>query len=122
MTSHADLLPVHERTESSFVLFAGTLPYEELIPHLFPWANVAIDEWVYEEHDRVRWDEEAIWDEGEPVHLETFEDWSEDLPSGLRPFTQNDETAEWQFELSLSDLGRAYLLIDDFTSTPDPLL
>jgi len=29
---------------------------------------------------------------------------------------------EWQFDVELNDLGRAFLLVDDFMTTPEPLL
>lgn len=108
----------NEREEQNwpFQLLGGT-PYEELLPRLFPWADMSIDEGTYESHDEARWREDAgIWDKEdlEYVMFESFDDWLETQRSGLRPYSEGEEIANWRLELSLGPVAEAFLTLDDF--------
>ncbi len=104
--------------EWPFVILPG-VPYEEIIPQLFPWAEISLDDETYDQHDHERWDLECgVWDSEDGcyiMHTQTFEEWSQARISkgDLRPYDDDGEVAHWRLELNLNDLGRAFLLLDD---------
>lgn len=95
--------------------------YEELLPSVLPWADLSLDNETYDQHDREQWDlETGAWDSEEGryiLHSVDFEDWAADIPSGLRPYTDNGEVARWRLEARLGKVGRAFLALDPFLST-----
>lgn len=100
-------------------VFFGFADYAEVVPELFAWADVTLHDETYDdaEHDLFG-TECAIWDEGEAFYSEEFTDWrSGRFPSGLRPYNDDGEVASWRLELVLSDLGRAFLMVDEFASS-----
>lgn len=99
-----------------FLILPG-VPYEEVIPGLFPWAIVEVDEHTYDDADEDRWrEEEGIWDseEGRYIVMEPFEEWQARQPTGLRPYQDDGEVAKWRLHLTLGPLGEAFLTIRDF--------
>src|SRR5581483_303565 len=93
-----------------FQIFPG-IPYEELLPQLFPWATIEPHEPTYEWADEDRWtEEEGIWDSEEGRHVmvgDSFAEWQERQPSGLRPYEVGDEVAKWRLQVSLGPVGEA---------------
>jgi hypothetical protein len=93
--------------------------YEELLPSLFPWADLVVDEELYEDHDRAQWDlETGAWDSEEGqylLHSVDYEDWAAtNVPPGLRPYDANGEVAFWRLEARLSEVGDAFLMLDGY--------
>ena len=99
-----------------FQLFPGAL-YEELIPQLFPWAEIELHEQTYDWADEDRWEqEEGIWDNEDDRYImagDSFEEWRASLPQGLRPYEVGDEVAKWRLELKLGPVGEAFLVLND---------
>lgn len=79
--------------EAEWLIFAGLRPYADVLPELFAWADLAVDELAYED--------------AEEIVTETPE-------SDLRPYAEDGEVASWRLELSLNRLGRAFLDIDQY--------
>jgi hypothetical protein len=77
--------------EAKWLIFAGLRPYADVLPELFAWANLAVDE--------------LACDDTEEIVTETPE-------SDLRPYAEDGEVAHWRLEFSLNGLGRAFLDID----------
>jgi len=81
------------RIERQFVVFAGLRDYAEVLPELFPWAELHSDEEVLDEHDEELWMEETgIWDSEDKQYIgntETLGEWRAGrFPAGrLRPYT-----------------------------------
>jgi hypothetical protein len=109
-----------------FVMFPGML-YVEVLPALFPWADMSIDEEFYEDHDEAQFDLECgVWDgeDGRYIfHTEDFHDWRSKFAS-IRPYECDGEVANFRLELELNKIGRAFLDIEDYliggkTSTPN---
>jgi hypothetical protein len=99
-----------------FVLLPGW-SYDEALPMLFPWADLSIDEGYYEMYDEAKWQlEEGVWDSEDDkyIMLESFSDWAEGLPAGLRPYEQGDDISSWRLELQLNELGESFLTLDSF--------
>jgi Domain of unknown function (DUF4365) len=78
--------------EAEWLIFAGLRPYGEVLPDLFPWADLSVDEFTYED--------------AEEIVTETPD-------SDLRPYSDDGEVARWRLELSLNRLGEAFLAVDE---------
>jgi hypothetical protein len=108
-----------EKTVEWLVL-APWQSYETVLPKLFPWASVSVDEWTYESADEDAWALECgIWDSENKEyvgHTVTFAEWRSRQHDGLRPYMENGEIAYWRLELELNHLGRAFVTVDDHLS------
>jgi hypothetical protein len=111
----------------SWMIFAPFRSYEEVLPQLFPWADLSLDESVYEDADEAAWDLDCgIWDSEDQryVHTQTFSEWCarRDARSDtdLRPYEEDGEIARWKLELSLNSLGEGFLTVDDYLSKSEP--
>jgi hypothetical protein len=62
--------------------------------------------------------------EGDRIVTEDFDDWRRSRSvEGLRPYTNaSDEVDYWRLELTLNELGKAFLVVDRFGSTGQRLL
>lgn len=107
------------RLERSRDVYLGLLGYEQALPLLFPWAHLAVDEDLYTEHEEQLWElEEGHYDseEGRTVMLGSpFEEWRELRGlNGIRAYQiEADELARWHLTLSLNELGRSFLALDE---------
>lgn len=111
-----------ERLERARGVYLGLLPYERVIPRLFPWADLAVDEELYADKEGERWElEEGTHDseEGRTIIVGTnFEEWREMRGlTGLRPYeVEADELARWRLVVELNELGRSFLVVDGILS------
>ena len=111
-----------ERLERARGVYLGLLPYEQVIPRLFPWADLDVDEDLYADKESELWElEEGIYDseEGRTIMVGTgFEEWRETRGlTGLRPYeVEADELARWRLVVELNELGRSLLVVDGFLS------
>lgn len=111
-----------ERLERGRDVYLGLLAYEQVIPRLFPWADLEVDEDLYADKESELWElEESIYDseEGRTIMVGTrFEEWRELRGlTGLRPYeVEADELARWRLVLELNELGRSLLVVDGFLS------
>jgi hypothetical protein len=107
-----------------FQIFPG-IPYEELIPRLFPWAELEVHVPTYDYAEEDLWEqEEGMWDSEEGRYIvmgDSFADWRARRPSGLRPYEENGEIAKWRLALTLGSLGEAFLILHDFLAEQDKL-
>ena len=94
-------------------------PYKMVFPRLFPWANFSADEEFFEEHDESLWRElHCYYDEedGEWLNVgDTFDEFRGKLDP-MRSIDHAGEVAEYMMKLSLNDLGKAFLMVDEFVS------
>ena len=94
-------------------------PYKMVFPRLFPWANFSADEEFFEEHDESLWRElHCYYDEedGEWLNVgDTFDEFRRKLDP-MRSIDHAGEVAEYMMKLSLNDLGKAFLMVDEFVS------
>jgi hypothetical protein len=84
---------------------AGPASYTESAAKLFAWADLDVHEETYETE--------------EPTDY-----WTSELrPSGIRPYKNGaGEIDYFRLELSLNELGRAFLVVDKFATEGDPQL
>lgn len=92
--------------------------YAEAVPRMFAWADVRADDVPYEEVDWLSYEAERpgarVFDQSDWDDFTTWRAGRSDSAT-LRPFMHTREgLAYWQLELRLNDLGRAFLLVDEF--------
>jgi len=86
---------------ASWGVLLGYASYAEVVPRLFAWAGVICHEETYD------------WADYEPVR-------GEGGATDLRPYTNAaGEVDKWRLELTLNDLGKAFLVLDRFATEGD---
>jgi len=105
---------------ASWSVFLGLTSYAEVVPRLFAWADVGIHPETYDEADYEQYEAECVFydNEGDRIVRELFDEWRSSRPvKGLRPYANAmDEVDFWRLELTLNDLGKAFLTIDGFAT------
>ena len=98
-------------------------PYEDVFPRLFPWASFSADEEFYHDSDETLWkDLNCRYDKEEDDWIvvgESFEEFRKSL-NPMRSVDHAGEVAEYMLILTLNDLGKAFLKIDEFVSNVQP--
>ncbi len=94
--------------------------YTEFFPKLFPWAKFSVDEDYYEEYDKTLWHEDNCFydkddDEWYTYDGGTFEEYRQKLDP-MRSIDHSGEVAEYMFILSLNELGKSFLTVNEFVS------
>lgn len=94
-------------------------PYAEVFPRLFPWADFSADEEFYKEDDESSWQEyHCYYDKEDHEWLivgDTFEEYRRKL-NPIRSIDHSGEVAEYMLVLSLNELGRSFLTVNEFVS------
>ena len=97
--------------------------YTEVFPRLFPWADFSADDDFFEDDDESCWrDLHCHYDEEDDEWLvvgDTFEEFRKKL-NPMRSIDHSGEVAEYMIILSLNDLGRSFLAVDEFVSKRQP--
>ncbi|EUB25700.1 PF14280 domain protein [Streptococcus sp. AS20] len=98
-------------------------PYEEVFPKLFPWANFSVDEEFFEESDSELWQQLHCWYDNEMDDWIVVGDTFEQFRQKLHPMRYVDhagEVAEYMLVLSLNELGKSFLEVEQFISETRP--
>lgn len=106
---------------ASWGVLLGLNSYAEVVPTLFPWATVNLHEETYDEAERDEWRAECVvYDEGDRFETEPFAEWASARPRDeLRPYANAaDEVDYWRLELTLNELGRSFMIVDEFAMRP----
>ena len=94
-----------------------------VFPRLFPWADFTADEDFFEEDDKNLWREYHCYYDKENdewmIVGDTFEEFRRKL-NPMRSINYSGEVAEYMMKLSLNELGRAFLDVDEFVSQNQP--
>ncbi len=102
---------------ASWGVFLGRSSYAEVVPRLFAWANVSVHEETYDEADHEQFEAECvIYDEGDRFETMEYRQWAAGRGlHDLRPYANAaGEVDYWQLELTLNELGKAFLVVDRF--------
>lgn len=103
-------------TQTWPTVYGPSLSLEELLEHLIPWAEFTMDEDAYEQFMEECWDCECYRgydrEDGVTYHTMPFSDFYEP-PEGIVPVSENGETEGYRLILSLNELGKAFVLMDD---------
>lgn len=108
---------------ASWGVFLGMASYAEVVPKLFAWADVAVHLETYDEASYEEYQSECVIvdKEGDRFVTQDYEEWlaGKDV-DGLRPYANAaGEVDFWRLELTLNDLGRAFLTVDRFAMQGD---
>lgn len=107
----------------SYPYFFPFTPYSDVFPKLFPWACFSADENFYYESDEQLWrDLNCYYDKEDDEWLivgESFDDFKRELDP-MRSIIHSGEVAEYMLVMSLNELGKSFLTVDDFTSQNRP--
>lgn len=98
-------------------------PYTMVFPKLFPWADFSADEDFFEDEDEAIWRKYHCHYDGEDdtwlIVGDTFEEFRRKL-SPMRCIIHSGEVAEYMMILSLNELGKSFLMVDEFVSKKRP--
>ena len=103
----------------SWQLLMGPTNYAEAVPKLFAWADVDVHEETYDESEYDIYEAEcSTWDEGDQFFTEPLADWRQNRAAmGIRPYKNvAGEVDCYRLELMLNDLGRSFLVVDEFAA------
>lgn len=94
-------------------VFLGFSTYAEAIPRMFAWAKVSVHEETYDDAEQSDY---IFYDEGDGFTIGTHNEWQIGRSGdSLRPYTNlAGEVDRWRLELSLNELGKAFLIVDEF--------
>lgn len=100
-------------------IMVGSRAYEDVLPSLFPWADMFLHAESYNEADYEDWEVECVFydREGDRLVSLPFEDWMEEnrRSASLRPYSNSyNEVDHWRLELILNDLGRGFLAVNQY--------
>lgn len=94
-------------------------PYQEVFPRLFPWAAFRANGKFLYKQDNENWKKYNVYHDpetGEDICVGlTFEEFREKL-NPMRYVDHSREVAEYMLDLSLNDLGKAFLKVNDYVS------
>lgn len=109
--------------EYSYPYWFPFTPYTVFFPRLFPWANFSADEDFYEKNDESIWRKyHCYYDKEEHDWIvvgDSFDQFRKKLDP-MRSIDHSGEVAEYMLVLSLNELGRAFLQVDEFVSQNRP--
>ena len=94
-------------------------PYTKVFPRLFPWANFSADEDFYEDEDTTIWQELCCYYDKEDQEWQIVGDSFDKFRKKLNPMrsiVHANEVAEYMLELSLNDLGKSFLKVNEYVT------
>jgi uncharacterized protein DUF4365 len=103
----------------TWYFFPGPANYADAVPKLFAWADAEVHEATYDEADYDQYQTEcSVWDEGDPIYSESFEEWRNNREvESIRPYSNSyGEVDHFRIELTLNELGKSFLLVDKFAT------
>lgn len=94
-------------------------PYTEVFPKLFPWADFIADPDFYQSEDENLWlEENCYYDQEEKQWIvwgDSFENFRKKLDP-MRSINHYNEVAEYMLILSLNELGKSFLTVDNYVT------
>ena len=112
-----------ETKEYAYPYWFPFTPYTDVFPRLFPWADFSVDEEFIEESDSELWQQLHCWYDSEMDDWIVVGDTFEQFRQKLHPMRYVDyagEVAEYMLVLSLNELGKSFLKVEQFISETRP--
>lgn len=98
--------------------------YEDAFEKIFPWADINVDQDFYNDYDEQNFFEQCPYDPEEEEVIyepEDLENYIESLPK-IRPYViESGELAKYRFILTINEIGKAFLTIDNYVSKENRL-
>ncbi len=101
-------------------LLIGPSNYTDAVPKLFAWADLSLHEETYDLADEDAYESECgFWDEDDHFYRQSYADWhAERHGDMIRPYAnEQGEVDHFRLELTLNELGRSFLVVDQFATT-----
>lgn len=102
--------------------YSPGMSIEDALEHFIPWADFAMDLDAHRAGAEAQWHAECYqtYDKemGIEIFTQDFDDWY-DEPDGIVPCDFNGETESYRLQLSLNELGEAFLNVHEFLSEQD---
>lgn len=99
--------------------FSPGMSIEEALEFFIPWADFEMDIESHREASESQWSAECYMtydkEDDQTIYSQSFESWYNE-PDGIVPFQQDGEIASYRLQLSLNEIGKAFLKIDEFLS------
>ena len=112
-----------ETKEYTYPYWFPYTDYTDVFPRSFPWADFSIDEEFFEDSDYELWEQyHCHYDKEMDEWLvvgDTFEEFRQKL-NPMRFIDHAGEVAEYMFVLSLNELGKSFLNLEQFISEDRP--
>lgn len=112
-----------ETKEYTYPYWFPYTDYTDVFTRLFPWADFSIDEEFFEDSDYELWEQyHCHYDKEMDEWLvvgDTFEEFRQKL-NPMRFIDHAGEVAEYMFVLSLNELGKSFLNLEQFISEDRP--
>lgn len=104
-------------------IYGVGLSMEEAISHLFPWADFKVDEEAYRDFMESIWHAECYMrydkEDGVEYFTEPFETWYRPPSEKIAPVSEDGETVGYRLLLTLNEVGKAFLLLNEFLEEKD---
>ena len=101
-------------------VYGPGLSFEELLAHLLPWADFAMDEDAYTSFMEERWMDDCYLEHdretGQTYYSRPFSEYYTP-PDGIVPVSENGETEGYRLIVSLNELGKAFIVVDDYCTS-----
>ena len=102
---------------ASWGVFLGLASYAEVAPKLFAWADARVHQETYDESEYDQYKADCcIWTEEAELFAVSFAEWRRGLDAErIRPYRNGGgEVDFYRLELTLNQLGKAFLVVDRF--------
>lgn len=104
--------------------YAPGMSFQDFLSKLLPWANFKMDEEAYDNFMEDQWMTECYgWHDketGKTYYTMPFSEYYTP-PEGIMPVSDNGETQGYRLILELNELGKAFLVLDDYLNDEDDL-
>jgi hypothetical protein len=111
---------------ASWGVFLGLASYAEVVPKLFAWADAHVHQETYDESEYDQYKADCcLWDEEAELFARvSFDEWRRGLDAErIRPYRNGGgEVDFYRLELTLNELGEAFLVVDRFAMEGGRLL
>ena len=110
---------------ASWGVFLGLANYAEVVPKLFAWADAHVHQETYDESEYDQYKAVAVFGLREAeLFAVPFEEWRRGLDAErIRPYRNGGgEVDFYRLELTLNELGKAFLVVDRFAMEGGRLL
>jgi hypothetical protein len=104
-------------TEVWPTVYGPGMTIEAMLSHFLPWADFALDEDAHHAGAEEDWMAECYSyrdsETGEIFYTKPFEEWYEPA-EGIVPVSRDGEIDRYSLTLSLNELGRSFLVVDEY--------
>jgi Domain of unknown function (DUF4365) len=113
-----------DETQEWPMTYAPGMGVLAILAHYIPWADFSLDREAHREAAEEDWSAQCSrWDSDtrEVFYIETFDEWYTPPADDIVPVSDDGETESYSLLLSLNELGKAFLTVDEYLADPSNL-